>query len=161
MDAAHTVCAVVKKAVSLEQIGTLHDYGRLPFDLLQDREFKMNSKLVREVEATELAKLIKSDRAVLVDFYATWCGPSRAMEPIIELLASRFAGRAEIVKVDIDGNSTLVAENHVRAVPTFLLFAGGKATKRIVGGASEIALAALIHSHLAEYDEPDEAPHAA
>lgn len=121
----------------------------------------MNSKLVREVEATELAELIKSDRPVLVDFHAAWCGPCRAMEPIIERLASRFAGRAEIVKADIDSNSTLVAENRVRAVPTFLLFAGGQTVKRIVGGASETVLAELIQSHLPKYDEPDEPPLAA
>ncbi len=121
----------------------------------------MSNKLVREVEAIEVARLIRVDRPVLVDFFATWCGPCRAMDPIVERLAHRFEGRAEIVKVDIDGNGELAAENSVRAVPTFLLFAGGQAVARVVGGLSETVLAALIQSHLPEYDEPDEPPLAA
>jgi thioredoxin len=71
------------------------------------------------------------------------------MTPIVERLAARFAGRAEVVKIDVDRADELASTHGVRGLPTFLLFANGQVVERIVGMTSEIALAAVIESQLA------------
>jgi thioredoxin 1 len=71
------------------------------------------------------------------------------MEPIVERLAARFDGRADVVKIDVDRAGELASAHGVRGLPTFLLFADGQVVERIVGTASETALAALIESQLA------------
>lgn|SRR6266508_854066 len=109
---------------------------------------EMTGKSIKEVTASELTALLSKERPVLADFSATWCGPCKAMAPVVERLAARFAGKAEIVKVDIDRASELAAAHGVRSVPTFLLFANGQVAERVIGMTSESALAALIESQL-------------
>lgn len=65
----------------------------------------MGTNKVREVTAQEFGTLIAGERPVLADFYGTWCSPCKAMEPVVERLAERFAGRAEVVKINIDVES--------------------------------------------------------
>ncbi len=120
----------------------------------------MSDKLIREVTAQEFGDLLRGSRPVFVDFFATWCGPCKAMEPVVERLAQEFYGRAEFIKVNIDKSPDLATEHGVRGVPTFLLFVGGQATKRSVGIVGERALASLIESHVEPYQET-EAPTAA
>lgn len=107
----------------------------------------MGANKVREVTAQEFGALIAGERPVLADFYGTWCGPCKAMEPVVERLAERFAGRAEVVKVNIDESRELASGYGVRGVPTFLLFVGGQAVERVVGASGELALAALVERH--------------
>lgn len=101
------------------------------------------------MENKEVNELLDQKGIVLADFSATWCGPCQAMEPVIERLAARFAGRAEVVKIDVDQAGELASAHGVRSVPTFLLFAGGQVVERRVGAMSETALADLIESGLA------------
>lgn len=101
-----------------------------------------------EVTAPEFSALLAGERPVLVDFSANWCGPCKAMLPVVERLATRFAGQAEVVKVDIDNSRDLAGAFGVRSVPTFLLFVGGQDVGRITGLSSEKALSALIEPHL-------------
>ena len=108
----------------------------------------MASTAIREVTASEFSMLLKGERPMLADFSSIWCGPCKAMLPIVERLAANFAGRAEFVKVDVDQFSKLAATHGVRGVPTFLLFANGQAVERVVGLTSENALAALIEQHI-------------
>jgi len=103
---------------------------------------------IKEVTTSELKELLNYNGVILTDFYATWCGPCRAMVPIVEKLAARFVGRAEIVKVDADRAGELASAYGVRGLPTFLLFANGQLVERVVGMTSETALAALIESQL-------------
>lgn len=107
----------------------------------------MGTNKVREVTAQEFGTLIAGERPVLADFYGTWCSPCKAMEPVVERLAERFAGRAEVVKINIDESRELAAEHSVRGVPTFLLFIGGRAVERVVGASGEQALTALVEQH--------------
>lgn len=108
----------------------------------------MANTTIKEVTASELNELLGNDQPVLADFSASWCGPCKAMLPIVERLATRFDGQAEVVKVDIDRASELALAHGVRSVPTFLLFANGQVAERIVGSTSESALAALIESQI-------------
>ena len=108
----------------------------------------MTNTTIKEVTASELNELLSHKGVVLADFSATWCPPCRAMEPIVERLAARFAGWADVVKVDVDQAGELASTYGVRGVPTFLLFANGQVVERVVGMTSETALAAVIESQL-------------
>lgn len=109
----------------------------------------MADQAFKEVTAPEFSALLAGERPVLVDFSATWCGPCKAMLPVVERLAARFNGQAEVVKVDIDNSRDLATAFGVRGVPTFMLFVGGQDVGRITGLSTEKALSTLIESHLA------------
>ena len=72
------------------------------------------------------AELIKSEKPVLVDFYADWCGPCKAMEPVVKEIAKTIEGKARIVKVNIDKQSHIAQSYNVSAVPTFMVFKKGQ-----------------------------------
>jgi len=109
----------------------------------------MANTAIKEITASELNELLSHKGVVLANFSTTWCGPCRAMAPIVERLAARFDGRADVVKIDGDRADELTSAYGVRGFPTFLLFADGRVVERVVGMTSETALAALIDSQLA------------
>jgi thioredoxin len=108
----------------------------------------MTNTAIKEMTASELKELLGHKGVVLADFSATWCGPCQAMGPIVEQLAARFAGRASVIKIDVDQAGELASDYGVRGVPTFLLFANGRVVERVVGATSETALAKVIESQL-------------
>lgn len=77
--------------------------------------------------------IIKSTTPVLVDFFATWCGPCKAMHPVLEDLSSKVEGKARIIKIDIDKNQELAAAYGVRSVPTLIIFKDGEVKWRTAG----------------------------
>ena len=85
---------------------------------------------------------------VLVDFWAEWCGPCRAMNPVLEALATELAGKLKIVKVNVDQNQNLAMEFGVRSIPTLLIFKGGTVKEQMVGATSKANLQAKISAHL-------------
>jgi thioredoxin 1 len=109
----------------------------------------MANTAIKEMTASELNELLSNKGVVLADFSANWCPPCRAMAPIVERLAARFAGQAGVVKVDVDQAGELASTYGVRGIPTFLLFTDGQVVERVVGATSETALTALIESQLA------------
>ena len=86
---------------------------------------------------------------VLVDFCAPWCGPCKAIAPILEELATELAGKLTIAKVNIDEHETVAAEYGVRAIPTMILFKGGKVAETIVGMLPKAALKTKLAAHVA------------
>ncbi|MEA5427911.1 thioredoxin [Arcicella lustrica] len=79
-------------------------------------------------------ELINSDKPVLVDFWAEWCGPCKMIGPIVEELAGDVKGQAIVAKMDVDANSTIPATLGVRSIPTILIFKNGVLKEKFVGG---------------------------
>ena len=78
-------------------------------------------------------EVLKSEKPVLVDFYADWCGPCNAMTPVIEELATELDGKAKVGKINVDENSDIAVEYNVMSIPTLIIFQNGKEEKRLVG----------------------------
>jgi thioredoxin 1 len=99
-------------------------------------------------EATFSSDVLQAQTPVVVDFYATWCGPCKMMMPIVSKLANRYNGRVKFVRVDIDKNKTLASEYQVTAIPTFVFFKDGKRGETFTGAVPEEALAQGIEKTL-------------
>ena len=97
--------------------------------------------------ATSFDSLIKGNQLVLVDFYATWCGPCKAMAPILEQVASSVKDKAKIIKIDVDKNPAAASAYRVQGVPTLVLFKEGKILWRQSGVVQANDLERLIHQH--------------
>lgn len=78
-------------------------------------------------------EVLKSEKPVLVDFYADWCGPCNAMAPVIEELDTELNGKAKVGKINVDENSDIAVEYNVMSIPTLIVFKNGKEEKRLVG----------------------------
>ena len=93
-------------------------------------------------------EIINSDIPVLVDFYATWCGPCKAMGPVIEELGKELKGKVRVLKVDVDKNQAVASQYNVQAVPTLIIFKDGMVVWRNAGAMSKPALLAQIMQYV-------------
>ncbi len=89
-------------------------------------------------------EVLKSDKPVLVDFWATWCGPCRMMAPVIEAIAKDHEADLKVGKSDVDENGDLAAQFNIQSIPTLILFKDGKEVKRSVGAKSRGELEKFI-----------------
>ena len=104
--------------------------------------------MAQQITDQNAAELFASGKLVVVDFWATWCGPCQRIAPLVEQLAEEYAGRAVVGKYNVDEGETLSAEFGVRNIPTLIFVKDGKLLDRMVGAAAKADIAAKIEQYL-------------
>ena len=94
------------------------------------------------------AEVLNSPIPVLVDFWAAWCAPCRILAPVVEEIADKYEGKAKILKLNVDENSTTAGKYNIKGIPTLLLFKDGAIQEQIVGNTNKGTISKMIDNHL-------------
>jgi thioredoxin 1 len=109
----------------------------------------MVSNVIFEVTDSNFDQdVLKADQPVLVDFWAAWCGPCRAIAPLVDELACQYQGKVKVGKMDVDRNSATPMRYGVRGIPTLLVFKGGQVKEQIVGYVPKETIQKAIEKHV-------------
>ena len=107
------------------------------------------SELIHHVtDATFEAEVLKSPLPVLVDYWAEWCGPCKAIAPVLEEVAKEYGAKLKIAKVDVDANTEIPKKYNIRGIPTLMLFKNGNMEAMKVGAMSKSQLAAFLDTNI-------------
>jgi thioredoxin 1 len=111
--------------------------------------FQMSSELIKHVTDDSFdADVLKSDKPVLVDYWAEWCGPCKMIAPILDEVSKAYDGRLQVAKMNVDENRVVPAQHNIRGIPTLMLFKGGVLAATKVGALNKAQLTAFIDGHL-------------
>lgn len=105
-------------------------------------------KPIEVTDSTFQNEVIKSDKPVLVDFWAEWCGPCKMIAPMVEELAKEYDGKLKVGKVDVDSNQQISMQLGIRSIPTLLIFKGGRVVEQVVGAVPKRMLVEKVTKHL-------------
>ena len=109
----------------------------------------MSSDLIKHVsDATFDGDVVQSDKPVLVDYWAEWCGPCKMIAPILDEVAKDYTGRLQIAKMNVDENREVPAKYGIRGIPTLMLFKSGQLAATKVGALSKAQLTSFLDAHL-------------
>jgi thioredoxin 1 len=108
----------------------------------------MADKLETYTDASWQAQVLQSKQPVLVDFWADWCVPCKALVPVMEAVASHFGNRLKVGKVNVDENAMVAEQYDIRTLPTLLIFKNGTVSEQRIGLISRDALIKLVEPHL-------------
>jgi thioredoxin 1 len=108
----------------------------------------MSENIVHTTDTEWETDVLKSDKPVLVDYWAEWCGPCKMIAPILKEIADEYGDRLKIVKLDIDANQETPPKYGIRGIPTLMLFKGGEVEATKVGALSKSQLAAFLDSNI-------------
>jgi thioredoxin 1 len=111
-------------------------------------KFAAMSNVAAVTDAEFKQKVLSAKNPVLVDFWAVWCGPCRAIAPIVEELAQEYAGKVDFYKLNVDDNAEATTNYRVRGIPTLLLFKKGEVVDQVVGAVPKSNLQTMLQKHL-------------
>jgi thioredoxin 1 len=103
---------------------------------------------IKNLSSSSFAETVESSQPVLVDFWAPWCGPCKAIAPILEEVATELSGQVQICKVNVDEEPEVSAKYNIRAIPTLLLFKGGQVVEQFVGMTNKNELVTRMRGHI-------------
>ena len=99
-------------------------------------------------DSTYQSEVLDSNIPVVIDFWATWCGPCKMIAPIIDEMANEFEGKAKICKVDVDNNQNIAVQLGIRSIPTVMIFKGGKVVDTIIGAVPKAQIVSRLNEQL-------------
>ena len=104
--------------------------------------------MVKEFDTAAFRAAMQEKKALVVDFWATWCGPCRMLAPVMEELSGEYEGKADFVKIDVDENPDLAREYSIMSIPCVMVFKGGALAGKNVGFAPKDAMKEFIDKHI-------------
>ncbi len=108
----------------------------------------MGANTVEITDSNFETEVIKSSTPVLIDFWAAWCAPCRALAPAVDAIADEYKGRVKVGKLDVDANGSTSARYNIRGIPTLLVIKDGQVKEQIVGAVDKAAIAKALDKHL-------------
>ncbi len=108
----------------------------------------MGENTIEITDSNFESEVVKSSTPVLVDFWAAWCAPCRALAPTIDSIASEYKGRVKVGKLDVDANGSTAARFNIRGIPTLLVIKDGQVKEQIVGAVDKSVITKALDKHL-------------
>ena len=132
----------------METIGLTFLGWKIIMDFSKTKETIMSEDIIEVTDATFEAEVLKSDKPVLIDFWAVWCGPCKIIVPSLENIAKEYKDRLKVAKMNVDESPMTPSKFSVMSIPTLLLFQAGEVKETIIGALPQKKIEEAINKHL-------------